>query len=38
MCSSETRIAWPGNKAALMTALKSEMAALAAEGVFPEWE
>lgn len=31
-------IAWPGNKAALMTALKTEMATLAAEGVFPEWE
>ncbi len=31
-------IAWPGNKAALMTALKTEMAMLAAEGVFPEWE
>lgn len=31
-------LAWPGNKAALMTALKTEMAALAAEGVFPEWE
>ncbi len=31
-------IAWPGNKAALMAALKDAMAALAAEGVFPEWE
>lgn len=31
-------IAWPGNKAALMQSLKSSMAALASEGVFPEWE
>lgn len=31
-------IAWPGNKPALMTLLKAEMSALAAEGVFPDWE
>ncbi|MEZ5923523.1 MAG: lysophospholipid acyltransferase family protein [Hyphomicrobiaceae bacterium] len=31
-------IAWPGNKAALMQTLKSEMASLAAEGRFPAWE
>jgi 1-acyl-sn-glycerol-3-phosphate acyltransferase len=29
---------WPGNKAAMMAALKDEMAALAAEGTFPAWE
>jgi 1-acyl-sn-glycerol-3-phosphate acyltransferase len=31
-------IVWPGNKAALMQSLKTSMAALAAEGVFPAWE
>lgn len=33
-----TQLAWTGNKAAMMAALKDEMAALAAEGTFPAWE
>lgn len=32
------RIPWPGSKAAFMQSLKTEMGALAAEGVFPQWE
>jgi 1-acyl-sn-glycerol-3-phosphate acyltransferase len=31
-------LAWPGNKAELMQALKGAMASLAAEGTFPAWE
>ena len=31
-------LVWPGNKAAMMAALKDEMAALADEGTFPAWE
>jgi 1-acyl-sn-glycerol-3-phosphate acyltransferase len=31
-------IRWPGNKAALMNELRSQMAELATEGRFPEWD